>query len=156
MLIPRKLRSIRPCTCEAGPHAADCDEPFWRANWIRTFRVSRWAGTIPNHLVQPVMRVAIDGLMKRGMKVVVAHLEDDDTALMGFVAYEDAKPGDVPVVHYVFTKGLYRGNGVARDLLAASVGPRFRYTHRTEMAEYFRRPNYHAEFAPEIARRKDA
>lgn len=156
-MIPHVVRPAQPCTCPAPPtHAENCDVPFWRANWIRTYRVSRWAGAVPNHLIQPVMRVALDGLEARGMKVLVAHLPDYPEALMGFVAYEEAKPGDQPTLHYLFTAGLYRKSGVAGSLLAASVGDRFRYTHRTECAEWFRRPKYQVTFAPEIARRKDA
>lgn len=137
----------------------DPDRAFWMDLWSKAYRRSRWAGTIPNNLYNDVFRVSIEGLEKRGMKVLLAYVPGEPNSLMGFVAYEP-KDGDLPHVAFVGVKDPYRQGQVATQLLEATVGRAFRYSFRTEHSKFFMpkgsdKPKWQVSFAPEVARRKD-
>ena len=142
--------------CEL-PHeyreAQPADRAFWGANWANSFRRSRWAGVVPNHLFHDLMRTLQDGLLRRGMRVSLAHLPGNPDALMGFVAWE---PSDkAPIVHFLYVKDTWRGQGLGGALLRQGPGDKFIYTHRTEDADRFRRPGWQVAHVPDPARRKD-
>lgn len=135
--------------------AEPADRPFWSSAWARSYRRSRWAGTVPNHLYFDVERTKVDGLLARGMRVHLAHVPGDPQALLGFVAWEP-RESDLPHLVYLYVKDPYRRSGLGTQLLDATVGRKFLYSHRTDAAAFFQRPVWDVRFAPEIARRKDA
>lgn len=142
--------------CEL-PHefreAGAADRPFWGANWANTYRRSRWSGVVPNNLYHDVMRVLQEGLLRRGMRVTLAHLPGDSDALLGFVAWEPHEKANV--VHYVYIKDTWRKQGLATALLEHGPGHSFIYTHRTDDASWFKAPDWRVAHVPDPARRKD-
>jgi hypothetical protein len=131
----------------------DADRPFFMDLWSKSYRRSRWAGTIPNNLFADIFRVTVEGLEKRGLKILLAHVPGKPNDLMGFVAYE-LKDGDLPHVAFCGVKDPYRKGRVATKLLEATVGRAFRYSFRTEHSKFFM-GKWTVSFAPEMTRRKD-
>lgn len=133
--------------------ADEDDQRFWAGTWEDTYRNSRWAGTIPNHLYRDVQRVAMRQLTARpGTRVTLAHAPGDPDALLGYVVHERL-PDDSPVVHYLYVKDPFREGRIATQLLLGTVGRRFRYTHRTDAARRFSKPGWEVSYEPGIARR---
>jgi len=125
------------------------DEDFVFSSWLSSWRNSKWAGVIPNHLFADVTRVAVNQLLGRGAKVLMATNPDDPQQLLGYVCFE---PG---VIHYCFTKDVVRGLGVATALLLASGTDRakpfvvsFLTSDARHLGKVIHRPAY--------ARRKEA
>jgi len=126
------------------------DVPFVMDNWLNSFRDSKWAGCVPNNLYREVQSACINDLLKRGMKVTLAHDSDDPDNLIGFIAYE-VRPSGEYVLHYCYVKPYIRGHGVATSLAVDAMGGlpnHFVYTHRTRSA-----PPGAGRWVPEIARR---
>lgn len=85
--------------------------------WLNSWRQSKWAGVIPNHLYYDTQRTAIDELIARGAKVIVAELKGE---LLGFVCSE-VKDGKT-VHHYTYVKDPFLGKGLEEALLAKTAG----------------------------------
>jgi hypothetical protein len=135
---------IRPATPEELPSVYE--------SWAGTWRRSRSAGCIPNHLFNEVTFTAITQLLQRGMKVAVLAAKAAPGTALGWIAYERDKRSDQVIVHYLFTKDGFRQRGYGQLLLdEVGAGRKFIYTHQTPFAKYW--PDaYHN---PGIARRKD-
>lgn len=121
------------------------DVAFVFDNWLKTWRVSPYAGVIRNHSYFTETRALIEDLFARGMKVLVA---DSGRSLLGFVAYEKK---DRTIIHYAWTKAPYLNTRVLTHLIAATDG---------EKPGFFTFFNRHLDrsgwtWTPEIARRKD-
>lgn len=118
--------------------AAPEDFPFILDGWIRSWRTSPWAGTVPNNMIWEVTRGTVAGLMTRGARLEVAEVAKSDGGkrLVGFVCYEAPD-----YVHYIFVKKTgFRGMGIgnfllhhACDALNIAVG---RFTHRTAASKW--------------------
>lgn len=107
--------------------AAEADEPFIMDSWLRSFRHSWFAGPIPNSLYYKVYRPIIMAVRARpGARLLVCVDDDDPDSIYGFACIEP--PG---IIHYVYTKDVYRRKGVARRLLAGVREP-LEYTFRTK------------------------
>lgn len=114
-------------------HTAE-DLPFILDGWIRSWRTSPWAGTVPNNMIWEVTRATIAGLLTRGARIRVAEVarESGGTRLVGFVCFEGPD-----IVHYIFVKKTgFRGLGIGKLLLNDAVGHFYfegpgRFTHRT-------------------------
>lgn len=130
-------------------------------SWLKAYRKSKWAGVIPNNLYTPVMSNAIQQLIKRGARIMLAVNADYDPPpgvakhyehhILGWLCYEYTSDAQ-PVTHFAFVKPGYRRNGIACALMrAAGFEPysRFYYTFRTDMSSKFKA----ARYCPEIARR---
>lgn len=139
---------------ETRPYEPQTDEPFIFHSWLSSFRSSRFAGCVPNHLYWDVYRVAIEQLIARGAKILVATVPGKPNLLMGFLCHETLRNGEV-VVHYCYVKDPYRKSNIATRLIEEirtdHEKPIF-YTFRTENARHFKR--IRAVYAPEIARRR--
>lgn len=136
--------TLRPLSPEETPFVLD--------SWSRSWRVSEWAGTVPNHLAASVLRELVGGLIARGAKITVA---DFGGRILGWVCYEH-KANDITVLHYCYTKDPYRRRGLGRSLIDYAIGGRegkVLFTHKTRPAKFIL-PRL-AEHAPEIARRRD-
>lgn len=125
----RDAVNIRPATPE--------DFPFILDGWIRSWRTSPWAGTVPNNMVWEVTRGTVAGLMTRGARLDVAEVARSDghsRRLCGFVCYEAPD-----TLHYLFVKKTgFRGMGIGRLLLEhTGIDPRAGiFTHRTQASRY--------------------
>jgi hypothetical protein len=141
---PASLHELRP--------AAPAELPGVYESWAGTWRRSRSAGCIPNHLFNEVTFTAITQLLQRGMKVAVLTAKAAPGTALGWIAYERDKRSDQVIVHYLFTKDGFRQRGYGQLLLdEVGAGRKFIYTHQTPFAKYW--PDaYHN---PGIARRKD-
>lgn len=133
--------------------AADMD--YIRESWIRAYRVSPWAGCIPNNLVSSVYTQAIDDLIQRGARLLTIRNPANPQQLLGFCCYE-ITPRREAVVHFAFVKPTFRRLGACNAMLAYVLAAvperRFFITFRTAASKYFK----NCTFRPEIARRKDA
>jgi hypothetical protein len=135
---------VRPATPEELPGVYEA--------WAGTWKRSRSAGCIPNHLFNEVTFTAITQLLSRGMKVLVLAAKSHPDVILAWIAYELDKRGDQPIVHYAFTKDGFRERGLCRTLLAhIGAGENFIYTHQTGYAKYWPKAFHN----PGIARRKD-
>lgn len=141
---PASWHEIRPATPAELPSVYE--------SWAGTWRRSRSAGVIPNHLFNEVTFAAITGLLQRGMRVDVLTARAAPSVVLGWIAYERDRRSDQVIVHYLFTKDGFRRRGYAQLMLdEVGAGRKFIYTHQTPFMKYW--PDaYHN---PGIARRKD-
>jgi hypothetical protein len=135
--------------------AAALDIKFIRDSWLASYRTSPWAGAVPNNLYQEVYTNAIDQLLARGAKLLVVRNPANKDLVIAWACFELTGRGEV-VVHFAYTKPVYRRNGACRALLNAILKhanqERFFVTYKTAHTRYFK----NATFRPEIARRKDS
>jgi GNAT superfamily N-acetyltransferase len=129
------------------------DMRFVLDSWGKSYRVSPWAGCVPNHLFYDTFHEAVEGLLARGTKITIACAKHDPSRILGWVATETVRDGQA--VHFLYVKDPFRRRGLASHLLEQTVGTqegrRF-YTYRTRDAAYLAGPDW--VFAPEIVRRK--
>jgi hypothetical protein len=126
------------------------DVPFVMDTWSKCWRVSPWAGTIPNNRIHEIVRETVAGLLSRGARVEIACAKSDPDKILGYTCHEHLP--ESTVIHWTYVKDPYRQMGLATELIernAPQGTPRY-YTHRTRDAAYFRGWRH----APEIARRK--
>lgn len=142
---------MAPTWYELRP-AAPTELPAVYEAWTGTWKRSRAAGCVPNHLINEITYAAITQLLQRGMRVDVLVARAAPDVVLGWVAHERDKRSDQAVVHYLFIKDSLRRRGYGQLLLdGIGAGERFIYTHQTSFARYW--PGaYHN---PGIARRKD-
>lgn len=117
-------------------------------SWLNSWRTSRYAGTIPNHLYFETQRAMVEGLLQRGAGVHIVHPEPDPDHILGWVCFE--QKGEVAVLHYLYVKDPYLKWPVEALLLDSLPGnkPGF-ITHKLpqkSLREW--------KHAPEMARRK--
>lgn len=122
------------------------DVPFVKDAWLNSWRKSRYAGVIPNHLYYDTTRTTIEDLFSRGAVTIVAEYKGE---LLGFACGE-VKDGK-KVLHYLFTKDAFLRRGVDERLLneLPGEGPGW-FTFALERFLKDRTWNH----APEIARRQ--
>lgn len=124
------------------------DIAFIFDSYLKSWRLSKFAGTVPNHLYFETQRQLLEGLLGRGAKVSVAYPEGHEDAILGWICYEE-KEGKA-VIHYVYIKDSYAGLGVADQLVESVPGAKPGFiTHKMFLASL--KDWIHA---PEIARRK--
>lgn len=97
------------------PPAAD-EFPLIYDTWARSFMKSPWAGCVRNCDYPATSRAAIQEILDRGARVVVAvvELEGGGRRVMG---YSVSEPGE-GALHWIYVKRDYRGMGVGKALLA--------------------------------------
>lgn len=132
------------------------DVPFIMDSWAKSWRVSPWAGCIPNNRFHEVHRSTVEDLVGRGAKFLVLSPDTQPEVVVGWICYELDKRG-ITVCHYLYVKDPYKlSQGLqetAGRLLEATPGQKpGLYTHRTKaIVEALGRGWIHA---PEVARRK--
>jgi hypothetical protein len=124
------------------------DLPMVFDSWLKSWRVSKWAGTIPNHLYFETQRVLIEDLIARGAKIVVAHPEGHPDVIMGWACGE-LKEGKT-VLNYAYVKDPYLGLGILERLLAALPGEQPGFITHKLPSKALREWRH----APEMCRRK--
>lgn len=121
--------------------------------WAGTYRKSRSAGCIPNHLFNEVTFTAITQLLQRGAHVQVLVDKRAPELVLAWICFEQDKRSSQPVVHYMFVRDGFRQRGLSKVLLAAAgmqSDGKFVYTHSTPFMQYY--PGGY--WNPGIARRK--
>ena len=113
------------------------DESEWSLifdSWARSWMKSPWSGTFRNCDWDDASRKASQELVDRPTtRVVVAYgfTEAGVRRVKGYIVYEPARR----IIHWLYTKRDFRGQGVARQLLAFATESTERstwvYTHRT-------------------------
>jgi len=89
------------------------DQNYVASTWVRS-----WSGVGRRHLGMRGRELAnhIDVVLERDdTRCLVACSDTDDNAIMGWIVYVFGLK--VPVVHYVYCKGVNRQRGIARALL---------------------------------------
>jgi hypothetical protein len=115
---------------------------------LNSWRTSRWAGVIPNHLYYETQRETIEGLLSRGAEIWVVYPESNEDFIIAWACAEE-KEGAC-VLHYLYVKDPYREFHPETLLLNTLPGTKPGFvTHRLPFKEM--RAWIHA---PEIARRK--
>lgn len=130
------------------------DVAFVMDSWIKSWRVSPWAGCVPNNQFHDVQRSTIEGLIGRGAKIRVLSITDRPDVILGWVCTEVERSGRT-VVHFIYIKDPYQAAmpDAPERLLSAVEGiqPGF-YTHRTKKVQAALGRGW--VHVPEIARRK--
>lgn len=122
-------------------------------SWLKSYRISPWAGCVPNHLYYDVHHECIEQLLARGAEVLVAAAKHDKTRILGWICTERTR--DLNVIHFIYVKDPFRQRGLASHLLETVFGTqenRIHYTFRTRDGACL--IGEHWVHSPEIARRK--
>lgn len=104
---------------------------------------------IPNALFFPYYTALLEALCCRS-RVRMAHVDGSPDNLVGYAITEPHGSGDV-VLHWLRVKGVFRGHGVARALLA-DAGPRSATVICSHIFEAFPklRARYNMIFDPSV------
>lgn len=121
------------------------------SDWAKSYKGSPWAGTVSNNHWHRTVKDTIDSLLSRGASVLLAVADDDTTQILGWVCYEKSASG-VFVLHYIFVKDDFRGDGIAPSLLAKAGNEPCIHTHKTRDCKYLCGLG---DYVPAIARRKE-
>jgi hypothetical protein len=117
-------------------------------SWLKSWRTSKWAGVIPNHLYFETQRVLIEDLIARGASIKIAYPSGREDIILGWACGEE-KEGKT-VLHYLYTKDPFIGLGIPELLLNALPGAKPGFvTHKLHLKE-----TKEWRHTPEIARRK--
>jgi hypothetical protein len=83
-------------------------------SWSKGYRATSAAKHTPDRIYITAQRAHMDRCIENGTTLVLTPPQDHDAAL-GWVCFEQR--AGLPVVHWLYTKALCRGAGVARTLL---------------------------------------
>lgn len=123
--------------------------------WLgRDWRDSKYSGVVPNDQFKRVYAECIRQLLARGATIGVACNPSKPEHLLGWACYEHT-PRD-RILHFVYVRSLFRGQGLGRALLTEVGFPRgvaYVYTFRTRDSDRFLTGGRHL---PALARRRDA
>lgn len=145
----------RPWQIRALPDATEIPSVVVES-WLGAYRESPWAGVVPNNVYAAVYSEAIRQLVARGALLFMAVNPANPAHILGYMCCEWTRD-QVPVVHFMFVKDLYREwkSELYESLLsAAGIDPtsKFFYTFKTGWEKKFPGGRY----SPAIARRKVA
>lgn len=88
------------------------DQPYILKCWLRCDSHTSRARECQAIYYQE-QSIVIQNILARHTTVIkIAHLDDDEDSIMGFVVYEPT------VIHYVYTRDGVRRQGIARKLLS--------------------------------------
>lgn len=97
--------------------AVETDLNFVRSAWLRSHRAHcEWA---PKGEYFALHHDVVEGLLVRGTTLLAVNAADEDQ-ILGFVCGESRH--ETPILHYVYVKRAFRGNGVAMVLVSALLG----------------------------------
>jgi GNAT superfamily N-acetyltransferase len=129
--LPGAIKTMEEKEIETVPiqirYAGKEDEAFIFATWLNSYRKSGFARNIRSSVYFPNHHKLVTALVGKSM-VVVATNPEDDAHIYGWACAEVGM--EMPIVHYVFVKELYRGFGIGKKLLESmKITGRFAYTH---------------------------
>lgn len=116
-------------------------------SWLNSWRTSKWAGVVPNHLYYDTQRALISGLLERGATLRVVTFASAPDMILGWVCYE-YKDG-ATILHYIYSRDPYLAPDLTRFLMDTTIGPVGLLTHQ-QGNKALRKWKH----CPEIARRK--
>lgn len=92
------------------------------SDWIRSYATSTWASHLsgaprPNSEYWTGHRALIDRLFDDAPRTRI-DVDEREGLIAGWVCWQ---PGMIPVLHYIYVRPLFRGQGVARGLLGDLV-----------------------------------
>lgn len=124
------------------------DLPLVFDSYLKSWRINKNAGTIPNHLFFDVQRALLEDLLGRGANLTIAYPDGREDIILGWACGE-VKEGKT-VLHYLYVKDPFLGLGLPELLLKSLPGeqPGF-VTHKQYLKE-----TKEWRHTPEIARRK--
>jgi hypothetical protein len=128
--------------------ARESDHALIFDSYLKSWRINKAAGTVPNHLFYQVQRTLLEDLISRGALLRVAYPEGHEDLILGWACAEE-KEGKT-VLHYLYVKDPYLGLGLPELLLNSLPGnkPGF-ITHKLPLKE-----TKEWRHTPEMARRK--
>jgi len=134
--------SIRPIKAE--------DLSFILDSWLKDWRTSKFAGTIPNHLYFPTQRATIEGLIGRGAVFRVLCAEGATDTILGWACGE-VKDGQT-ILHFVYLRdSLIKHTELFTELVGALPGNKPGIITHNQQLKVFKEWRW----IPEIVRRKD-
>lgn len=114
----------------------EADEPFVYATMLRSF----WDSPRNVYLSGPTFfkehhQIIESILACDTTALTIACLHDDPAVIIGYLLFDPVQE----IIHYMYVKGPFQGNGVARRLIAANAcnSYKWRVTHMTEDGEKF-------------------
>jgi len=125
---------------------APSDAPFIFSTWLRGYRRSSFARPIPSSVYFSIHHQVIERIFARpSVQVHVACDPTDSDQIFGYIVSEGTQ-----VIHWVYTKMMYRGRGLARALLfEAGVDPAHcTFTHLSEMGPELQARYPHSVYNP--------
>lgn len=112
--------------------AIDEDLPFVLKTWTRSYAADPGSGSQTRPRLVSGIRGTILDLLQHSTTELLVGCNEKTLLIEGFVCFDTGRP--FPVLHYVYVKEGYRGNGYGSQLIAAAradkTGP-VRYTFRT-------------------------
>lgn len=132
MTSPSKdLITIRPSTPE--------DINFVYATWLPgLYFGNSWFKEINRMLYYKKYHAVIDGIIKRpNITVSIACLKEDPDVILGYAITEIQEPGIV--LHWVFTRPVWRNLGIAKQLLPKDI---VAVTHLTKIGKNLKPPEW--------------
>lgn len=136
--------------------AAPDDMPFVLDSWMKSWRTSAWAGTIPNNIYFATQRDCIEQLIARGAKILIAS-HSKTNRILGWVCYELTQDSPArTVINFLYVKDAYLrltpsiGAALADRVPGAKPGY---FTHRYRTVVDYCPQDAGWRHAPEIARR---
>lgn len=124
---------------------APSDVPFIFSTWLRGYRRSSFARPIPSATFFSIHHQVIERILSRpSTQVYVACAPDDHDSILAYVVSEPQ------VLHWLYTKMLYRGHGLAKALIKESgLDPAdMTFTHLSEMGPELQARYPHAKYNP--------
>lgn len=103
--------------CLYRPLATSRDElHFVLQSWLRSLRqLSRYYREISKDIYFREQQRIVKNIISRG-NVLVVSPKADDNIIIGYIVHQ-IKNANAIIVHYVYVKNEYRGNGIATSLL---------------------------------------
>ncbi|RMF63204.1 MAG: N-acetyltransferase [Bacteroidetes bacterium] len=134
------------------------DVRFVIKSWSNDYTNPRnpWSGTLVRRYAKQAVRDTIIRLLNEpDVALAMACYEKNEDQILGFCCFQDGptlKGKKVTTLHYIYVKALFRGTGIAKDLLACLPQNEggLRYTFRTPLSGRVTRGG---KYAPNIVRR---
>lgn len=122
--------------------AGASDTGFITSGWLKSYRDSSANWGVTNRVYFSRHHEIVARCVLQGATLVCC-MADDPSHILGFINYEilaGERSGEGPrfVCHYLYVKGRFKGNGVAKALLREALELEAReemtlhYTHRTQ------------------------
>lgn len=106
------------------------------ACWLRSYKhSSSFAQKIVNSVYYRWHHKIIENILARGAQIRIAHNTGDPETILGFSCLEMFE--GKPVVHFVYVKKAFRGEGIAKALVWEREGY---FTHMTKNLDLTKHP----------------
>lgn len=104
---------------------------FIYASWLNNYRYDSFLGkSCTNTTFFTEYASIIDFILHQPLtKILIAYFEDSPSVILSYMVYEPK------ILHYLFTKEIYRKQGIAKDLFLRAFPGAIDFTHRTLSSE---------------------